>query len=308
MTVGDRGSVRVVQSAAELSAVLDEARSAGASVGLVPTMGALHEGHRSLVERASAECGFVAVTIFVNPLQFDDPADLAAYPRDLEADLETLADAGADVVFVPEVKELYPDHPRDPATTVHVSGVSDGLEGKFRPGHFDGVTTVVTKLFAMAGRCRAYFGEKDFQQVAVVRRLARDLCMPVEVVACPTIREPDGLALSSRNVRLDAEGRRRATVINRALLAGADAVAGGEDRAAAVRTTMLAVLGTEPGVVPEYAEVVDALSMSVPARLTGEVRLLVAARVGDVRLIDNVGALVGVEVEPSRFAMSSKEI
>jgi pantoate--beta-alanine ligase len=298
--------VRVVLSVNEFSVALDEARSAGATVGLVPTMGALHAGHRSLVERASTECGCVAVTIFVNPLQFDDPSDLAAYPRDLEADLEMLAGAGAHIVFVPEVSEIYPGHPYPPATTVRVSGASDDLEGRFRPGHFDGVATVVTKLFAMAGRCRAYFGEKDFQQVAVVRMLARDLCMPVEVVACPTVREPDGLALSSRNVHLAPDDRRRAAVINRALTAGAAAVARGEDRPARVRETMLRVLATVPGVDPEYAEIVDALSMSVPERLTGEVRLLVAARVGDVRLIDNVGALVGVDVGP--YAMSSKEI
>lgn len=300
--------VRVVLTAAELSLALDEARAQGATVGLVPTMGALHAGHRSLVERASAECGCVAVTIFVNPLQFDDPSDLAAYPRDLEADLEILAAAGAHIVFVPEVSELYPDHPCPPATTVRVSGVSDDLEGKFRPGHFDGVATVVTKLFAMAGRCRAYFGEKDFQQVAVVRRIARDLCLPVEVVACPTVREHDGLALSSRNVRLGADDRRAAAVISRALVAGASLVARGEDRPGRVRETMLGILEEEPGVEPEYAEIVDALSMCVPAQLTGEVRLLVAARVGGVRLIDNVGALVGVDVDGGRYAMSSKEI
>jgi pantoate--beta-alanine ligase len=294
--VSDVCAVRVVLTASELSVALDDARTAGHSVGLVPTMGALHDGHRSLVERAASECGFVAVTIFVNPLQFDDPADLDAYPRDLEADLEMLAGAGADVVFVPDVSEIYPDHPSAPATTVRVAGVSEVLEGKFRPGHFDGVATVVTKLFAMAGRCRAYFGEKDFQQVAVVRRLVRDLCMPVDVVACPTVREPDGLALSSRNARLDAAARRHAAVINRALVAGAAAVGDGEDRPSAVRDAMLRVLAEQPGVEPEYAEVVDALSMSTPERLTGEVRLLIAARVGNVRLIDNLGALVGVHV------------
>jgi pantoate--beta-alanine ligase len=247
------------------------------------------------------------VTIFVNPLQFDDPADLDAYPRDLEADLELLADAGADIVFAPEVSELYPDHPATAATTVHVAGITDVLEGKFRPGHFDGVATVVTKLFAIAGRCSAYFGEKDFQQVAVVRRLVRDLCLPVEVVACPTVREPDGLALSSRNVRLGAADRPRAAVIKRALAAGADAVAGGEDRPRSVRAAMLRVLASEPGVQPEYVEAVDALSMAVPAQLSGEVRLLIAAHVGGVRLIDNVGALVGVQVGNDRLAMSSKE-
>ncbi len=286
----------MVFTASEFSVALDEARSAGHSVGLVPTMGALHDGHRSLVERASGECECVAVTIFVNPLQFDDPADLDAYPRDLGADLELLSDAGADIVFVPDVSELYPDHPAAPATTVHVAGVSDVLEGKFRPGHFDGVATVVTKLFAMAGRCTAYFGEKDFQQVAVVRRLVRDLCMPVHVVACPTVREPHGLA-SVEPQRAPRRGpRRRAAVINRALVAGAAAVADGEDDPGHVRDAMQRVLAQEPSVEPEYAEVVDALSMSTPEKLSGEVRLLIAARVGNVRLIDNLGAVVGVEV------------
>lgn len=279
----------VLRRAAELSAALDEARAAGRSVGLVPTMGALHAGHRSLVERAASECDVVAVTIFVNPLQFDDPADLDAYPRDLGADVALLSEAGAGIVFVPDVTEIYPGYPEAAAVTVHVSGLTEVLEGEFRPGHFDGVATVVAKLFAMAGTCRAYFGEKDFQQVAVVRKLARDLCFPVEVVACPIVREADGLALSSRNVRLAAE-RPAAAVLYEALGAGVDAVSRGETDPSAVRAVMLDVLAGEPGVSVDYAVAVEPETLVAPSVIDADVRLLVAARVGAVRLIDNVAA------------------
>jgi pantoate--beta-alanine ligase len=286
-------SLRLIRTASEFAAATDAARAGGLAVGLVPTMGALHAGHRSLVERASGECGFVAVTIFVNPLQFDDPADLDAYPRDLEADLALLGGAGADVVFAPEVSEIYPDFPQISGTTVHTEGLTSMLEGKFRRGHFDGVATVVTKLFCIAWRCRAYFGEKDFQQVAVVRRVVRDLCLPIEVVACPTVRELDGLAVSSRNVRLSNSERATAAVLHEALVAGATAISSGEDRPSEVRKIMLEVLSASQGVDPEYVEVVDPGDLTTPERLSGEVRLLIAARVGPVRLIDNLGALVG---------------
>jgi len=192
----------VVHTRADCTDALDRARAAGRTVGLVPTMGALHAGHTSLIARARAECDVVAVTIFVNPLQFGDPGDIAAYPRTLEHDLAACAEAGADLVFAPSVCEMYPGWPAPPATTVSVRGVSDDWEGASRPGHFDGVATVVAKLFSVAGRCRAYFGLKDFQQLAVVRQLTEDLALPVELVGCPIVREPDGLALSSRNVRL----------------------------------------------------------------------------------------------------------
>jgi pantoate--beta-alanine ligase len=247
-----------------------------------------------LVERAHRECGFVAVTIFVNPMQFNDAKDLDVYPRTVEADLLLLSDAGADVVLVPSVSEMYPDYPAQPATTVHVDGVTTMLEGEFRPGHFDGVATVVTKLFCMAGRCKAYFGEKDFQQVAVVCRLARDLLLPVEVVACETVRESDGLALSSRNARLDAANRQSASVLYRALSAGAALIGEGCDDPKEVAQAITEVLSSEPQVEPEYVAVVDPFDLVTPQRLSGEVRLLVAARAGDVRLIDNVGAVVGV--------------
>ena len=226
--------MEVVESVAACRAVLDQARAAGRVVGLVPTMGALHDGHTSLLNRARAECDVVAVSIFVNPLQFGDPEDIAHYPRTLERDLVVCAEAGADVVFVPSVPEMYPSWPDAPSTTVSVRGVSEAWEGASRPGHFDGVATVVAKLFTIAGPCRAYFGLKDFQQLAVVRRMARELSLPVEVVGCPIVREPDGLALSSRNVRLSPAERQAATVLSRALAAGRAALAGGERSGAAV--------------------------------------------------------------------------
>ena len=292
-------SARVLTTARAFADALQAERDRGRTVGLVPTMGALHAGHRALVTRAAAECDTVAVTVFVNPLQFDDPSDLAAYPRDLQGDVDQAESAGASIVFAPGVEEMYPGHPAPPATTVHVRGVSEGLEGASRPGHFDGVATVVAKLFALAGPCRAYFGEKDFQQVAVVRRMAADLSLPVEVVPCATVREPDGLALSSRNVRLGPEERVAALALRRALDAGLAAVADGARDPARVRRVMHAVLGAEPRVVPDYAEVVEAATLEVPASLHGEVRLIVAATVGGVRLIDNDGTVVPPEPDAS---------
>jgi pantoate--beta-alanine ligase len=281
--------VRVISSALEFSRALDAARATGRDVGLVPTMGALHAGHRSLVERAVAECDVVAVTIFVNPLQFGDTVDLANYPRDLDGDVAQTRAAGASLVFAPSVDEMYPGYPERVATTVHVAGVSEPMDGASRPGHFDGVATVVAKLFALAGRCRAYFGEKDFQQLAVVRQMAADLSLPVEVVACPTVREPDGVAMSSRNARLGPAERRAAAALPRALRAGRAAIDGGERDAARVRAAMLAVLEADRLVEPDYAEVVDPRTLRARSVVEGEARLLVAATVGPVRLIDNEG-------------------
>ncbi|MGO9455591.1 MAG: pantoate--beta-alanine ligase [Acidimicrobiales bacterium] len=284
--------MEVFETVEGFSRALDAARSSGRSVGLVPTMGALHAGHRSLVARAAAECDHVAVTVFVNPLQFGDPDDIEHYPRTLPADLELCRGDGVSSVLAPSVAEMYPDWPAPPATAVSVTGPSQGWEGSARPGHFDGVCTVVAKLFSMAGRCRAYFGEKDFQQLAVVRRMAAVLSMPVEVVACPTVREPDGLALSSRNARLSAAERAAAPVLWHALCAGRQAVASGERRPGAVAGLMAATVAAEPLVRLEYAGAVDAASLAVPTSLDdpAEVRLLVAARVGPVRLIDNCDA------------------
>jgi len=237
----------------------------------------------------------VAVSIFVNPLQFGDPQDIAHYPRTLERDLTVCAESGADVVFAPSVSEMYPSWPAAPSTTVSVRGVSEAWEGASRPGHFDGVATVVAKLFTMAGRCRAYFGLKDFQQLAVVRRMAHELSLPVEVVGCAIVREPDGLALSSRNVRLSADERRAATVLSRALVAGRAALQDGERSGAAISRAMRAVVATEPLVQLDYAVVVAADTLEEATALTGHgwetLRLLIAAQVGPVRLIDNSAVL-----------------
>jgi pantoate--beta-alanine ligase len=283
----------VLESAGGCRDALDRARAAGRTIGLVPTMGALHDGHVSLVARARAECDVVAVSIFVNPLQFGDPEDMARYPRTLERDLLVCAEAGADVVFVPTVTEMYPSWPAPPATTVSVHGVSDRWEGASRPGHFDGVATVVSKLFSIAGPCRAYFGLKDYQQLAVVRRMVSDLCLPVEVVGCPIVRETDGLALSSRNVRLSGAERDAATGLARALAAGRAAVAAGARSGAAVGRAMQAAIADEPLLRLDYAVAVDAASLEEAGALEdlSAVRLLIAAQVGPVRLIDNSGAL-----------------
>jgi len=263
--------MRVLDRGDQLHKELDAARAAGGTVGLVPTMGALHEGHASLIRRSAAECDLTAVTVFVNPLQFGPSEDFATYPRDLEADVEVAGAAGAGVLFAPSAEEMYPERP---TVTVTVAG-EDAMEGAARPGHFDGVATVVAKLFNLAGPCRAYFGEKDWQQLRVVRRLAADLSFPVEVVACPTVREDDGLALSSRNVRLSEEERRAATVLYRALSAGVAARMAGERDPETVRRIMADTVAAEPLAALDYAEVLPD-------------RLLVAARVGSVRLIDNM--------------------
>jgi pantoate--beta-alanine ligase len=278
-------------SIAAFSAALDAHRAHGRSIGLVPTLGALHDGHAALIRRAAAECDVVAVTVFVNPLQFGPDEDLSRYPRTLAADAALAADCGAAILFSPPVQEMYPG---PVLTSVRVSGLTGTLEGASRPGHFDGVATVVAKLFAMAGRCRAYFGEKDFQQLAVVRRLAADLSFPVEVVACPTVREPDGLALSSRNAYLSAEERAVAPLLHAALLEGADAVAAGETDPAAVAAAVAATVAAEPRFRLDYAAAVDPATLAVPAALAPgqEVRLLVAAHLGTTRLIDNLGTTV----------------
>jgi pantoate--beta-alanine ligase len=256
-------------------------------VGLVPTMGALHEGHLSLARRARGACATVAMSIFVNPTQFGPGEDLTRYPRPLEHDLELAAGAGVDLAFHPPLEEMYPP---DFATAVEVSGPARRWEGEHRPGHFRGVATVVARLLGVVGPQKAYFGEKDWQQLCVVRRLVADLAIPVEIVGCPIVREPDGLALSSRNVYLGPEGRQYATALSRALRAGQARVAAGERDAEAVRRAMERVLLDTPGVVPDYVAVVDPQSLEPLTRLEGPARparALIAARLGGVRLIDN---------------------
>ena len=262
----------------------DAARARGA-LGLVPTMGALHAGHVALLERARAQCETVACTIYVNPLQFSEGADLARYPRDLAADLTVLEALGIEYCFAPTDAAMYP-HP--PVVTVDPGPLGDVLEGAARPGHFRGVATVVAKLFAIAGRSRAYFGEKDYQQLVIVRRLVRDLSIPVEIVACETIRGDDGLALSSRNALLSPEERLAAPVLFGALVAGAAAVAAGSS-SEETEATMAAVVAKEPLVDLDYA-VVRTTDLAAVGRPEGEVRLLIAARCGAIRLIDNMAA------------------
>ncbi|MGI8984340.1 MAG: pantoate--beta-alanine ligase [Acidimicrobiales bacterium] len=264
--------MRVLDRGDQLRKELDAARGEGSTVGLVPTMGFLHRGHGALIRRAVAECDVVAVTVFVNPLQFAPTDDLATYPRDLGRDVEVATRAGAGLLFAPPVEEMYPGGGL--AVTVHVAG-EDSLEGASRPGHFDGVATVVAKLCNLAGPCRAYFGEKDWQQLGVVRRLVADLSFPVEVVGCATVRENDGLACSSRNERLSRPERAAATVLYRALTAAATAYGAGERHPDRLASLMAGVVATEPLARLDYAEVL------------GD-RLVIAARIGDVRLIDNV--------------------
>lgn len=284
-----RATMRTIATIAELRAVLADHRAAGRTVGFVPTMGYLHDGHASLMRAARADTDVVVASVFVNPLQFGAGEDLDDYPRDLARDAEVAARAGVDLLFTPAGDEMYP---RPVLTTVSVARVSEGLEGATRPTHFAGVATVVAKLFAIVGPCRAYFGAKDFQQVAVVRRMVHDLSFPVEVVACPTRREPDGLAMSSRNVYLTPAERAAAPVLYTALRAGAAAIGAGERDPAAVRDLMAGIIEAEPLAELDYAEVVDADSFTVPDPLAGTLRLLAAVRFGRARLIDNVGVTV----------------
>jgi pantoate--beta-alanine ligase len=271
----------------------EAARRAGKTVGLVPTMGFFHEGHRSLMRAARANHDVVVTTIFVNPLQFGEHEDFDGYPRDLAADTAAAEAEGVDVLFAPSVPEMYPE---PPVTTVHVAGLTDGLCGAARPTHFDGVTTVVAKLFSIVGPCAAYFGRKDFQQLAVVRRMAADLDLPVEVVGCPLVRDHDGVAMSSRNAYLSAEERERATGIFASLRAAASAVEHGERDPDRVRAAVEAE-AVRHGLELEYAEVRRAADLAPINTLDGEIVAAVAAPVGTARLIDNVTMqIAGAEV------------
>lgn len=277
--------MKTTRTIAELRASLARARRAGKRIGLVPTMGFFHEGHLSLMRRARDECDAVVVSLFVNPTQFNETADLAAYPRDEARDTELAASTGADYLFAPSVEEIYP---AGFSTMVQVSGVSEPLEGAHRgPSHFRGVATVVAKLFGIVQPDVAYFGQKDAQQVLVVKRMVRDLDMPVHIEVCPTVREPDGLAMSSRNARLSGTERQRALALKRGLDAACDAITRGERVAECVQKAgESAMRGL--GVEPEYFVVVNAESLAPIDRAHGAVLLAVAARVGSVRLIDNM--------------------
>jgi pantoate--beta-alanine ligase len=291
------GCLEVVRTVSDLRAALAPHREAQRNIALVPTMGALHEGHLSLIRHARANADLVAVSLFVNPSQFNESADLAGYPRSEQRDAELAADAGADVLFAPSVEEMYPP---GFATAVEVLGLTDRLEGEFRgSGHFRGVTTVVTKLLCMAMPQVAYFGQKDAQQVAVIRRLVGDLNLPVRVEALPTVREADGLAMSSRNQLLSGDERRAAAAVPAALGAAERAIAAGETAAeeiAAVASATLAAAGLEP----EYVAVVDADSFQPLRRPHASALLVLAVRVGSVRLIDNVALQPKAVAQPSQ--------
>ena len=275
----------VAATAGELRRAVAAARGGGLSVGLVPTMGALHAGHASLIEAARAENGFVVVSLFVNPTQFGPHEDLDRYPRPLERDLELCGRLGVDLAFTPSAREMYPP---DFRTYVEVTGLQDVLCGASRPGHFRGVATVVLKLFHLAQPDRAYFGQKDAQQVRVIRQMVRDLNVPIEIRVCPTVREPDGLALSSRNEYLEPEQRRHAAVLFRALCEARDRVAAGERDAAVLRRLLEERVTATPGAALDYAAVVDAETLEPLERVRGDTLLALAVRFGGTRLIDNL--------------------
>jgi pantoate--beta-alanine ligase len=276
--------MRTVATVAGVRAALREARLGERRIGLVPTMGALHEGHLSLIRAAREECDVVVVSLFVNPAQFDEASDLEAYPRDAARDAGLAAEAGADLLFAPPVEEVYP---AGFATTVRVAGLTEHLEGEYRgSAHFEGVATVVAKLLNMVGPDAAYFGQKDAQQAAVIRRLVADLNLPVRIATCPTVRDTDGLALSSRNVHLRGADRERAVALKRGLDAAAAAVAAGERDAVAIARAGRAAMA-ELGVEAEYLAIVGPDDLLPVERVEDDVLVAVAARVGATRLIDN---------------------
>lgn len=283
--------MRIVSAPSEVRASVAAARSSGRSIGFVPTMGALHAGHASLIDEARNHGHFVVVSIFVNPMQFNDPRDLAAYPITTQADDSLCVTAGVDLLWRPTVDDIYPS---GFDTVVEPGAMASILEGKHRPGHFRGVATVVLKLFNVVAPDFAYFGLKDFQQLAVIRHMARDLELPVDIIGCPTIREDDGLAMSSRNTKLSADARRSAAALSNALTGVVTALRNGDDVAEA-RAIGLALLSKQPGIDVEYLEIVDRDTLSqLTSNDSSSAVVLVAANIGGVRLIDNL------EVDPAR--------
>ncbi len=263
---------------------LDAARNLGKRIGFVPTMGALHAGHIALVERARVENDIVVVSIFVNPTQFNDPSDLKNYPRTPEADATMLVGAHCDILFLPEVAEMYPDATNGNSPTIQLNGLDEVMEGRFRPGHFNGVVNIVSRLFSVVGECRAYFGEKDFQQLAVVRRMTHELSLPVEIVGCPIVRESDGLAMSSRNVRLTPEERITAPYIYKTLQKAKQLWAG--DNADEVKRLVEEAFAAQPEFKLDYFEIADRETLQ-PATQRRAVACI-AVFLGKVRLIDNI--------------------
>ncbi len=280
--------MKICPTIPEARTACGEARASHKRLGLVPTMGALHEGHLSLVRAARAQCDSVAVSIFVNPTQFGPAEDLSKYPRQFDRDCRLLEKEGVAILFAPPVEEIYPNsNSNDPGTWVVVEGLSGKLDGRSRPGHFRGVTTVVSKLFHIVEPGAAFFGQKDAAQLAVIRRMVRDLNFPVEIVACPIVREPDGLAMSSRNAYLNREERSRALVLQRALQETRQRFEGGERIAARLISAAKEVFAREPGVVLDFFEIVDPDTLDPVERLSQRTLVAVAAYVGTTRLIDN---------------------
>ncbi len=277
--------MQILHTIPEMRAALRLLREKGGTVGFVPTMGALHDGHRSLFQAALSCCDVVAASIFVNPMQFGPNEDFARYPRTFEADCRMLETERVDLLFAPEAKEIYPT---GASTVIRVDGIRDRLDGASRPGHFDGVATVVAKLFHLVQPDLAFFGQKDAAQVAVLRRMVRDLNFPVELVVCPTIREADGLAMSSRNRYLSPEERRQALVLSRALRAAEALAQSGAHDAALLLDAMRKVLAAEPAVKIDYLEIVDADTLLSVADAGSGALVAAAASVGATRLIDNL--------------------
>jgi pantoate--beta-alanine ligase len=278
-------SSAAIHTIAEMRSAVAGARRAGRAVGLVPTMGALHEGHAELIRRARAGAGFLVVSVFVNPIQFDRRDDYERYPQTLAEDLDTCRALGVDAVFAPSAEEMYP---QPQLAFVEVAALPDRLCGAFRPGHFRGVATVVAKLFHIVQPDKAWFGEKDAQQLAVIRRMAADLDMPVEIVGVPTVRETDGLAMSSRNRRLSPEERAAAPALYRALREAEAAIRRGCAGADAARSVALAVLAPHAQIRLEYLEIVDEWTFQPVQRIAGPVRIAAAVWLGQTRLIDNL--------------------
>lgn len=277
--------MEIIRESKALRDALKVQKAAGKTIGLVPTMGYFHEGHLALMREARKECQVVVVSIFVNPLQFGPAEDLAAYPRDLERDLALAVQEGVNFVFIPEEKEMYPE---DYATHVEVERLTSVLCGRSRPGHFRGVTTVVAKLFNLVQPDYAFFGQKDAQQAIVIQRMVRDLNFPLEIVVIPTVREADGLAMSSRNVYLNPQERESARVLYRALQKAEELIRAGEHRAGAVKNIALEMLCKEPRVQVDYFEIRDAENLRELEMIRGKVLVALAAWVGKARLIDNI--------------------
>jgi len=277
--------IPIAKTIARIREYVAQARAAGKTVGFVPTMGALHAGHASLSEAAARRCDYVVVSIFVNPTQFGPGEDLEKYPRPFEKDVQVCERCGAHAIFAPSAEEMYP---RKNSTWVTVEKLTEPLCGRFRPGHFRGVTTVCTKLFNIVGADVAFFGQKDAQQATVIRRMVADLNMPLEIVVCPTVRESDGLAMSSRNQYLSPQERSQAPVIYRALQRCGEMIKAGEQNAAKITEGMSEVLRQVPALQVEYVSIVDAESLEPCDRVRGQVLVAVAARLGSTRLIDNI--------------------